>query len=150
MFTMPKANASGAASEVVSMRLRHDQVRQLRRYGRAVGRSVGSVAALLLEEKLREEENPLIEFRSTPEGRQPFVKGSRLKVWQVEMLARQMGHDPSAIADHLQKDRRSIAAALSYAQTYTTEIDPLVDDVMSTTESDLGSRLAGMMVDPGR
>lgn len=105
---------------------------------------------MLLEEKLREEENPSIEFRSTLEKRRPFVKGSRLNVWQVEMLAREMGRDPSAIADHLHTNRRSIAAALSYAQRFAAEIDPLVDDVLSTTESDFGSRLAGMMVQPGR
>ena len=133
-------------SRVVSLRLRDDQVSRLERHARVLGgRSVGSTAAMLLEEKLREEDNPAIDFRNTAQGRQPFLRGTRLKVWQVAMLAREFGPDAGKIARHLQIGEPETLAALAYANRYRSEIEPVVDEVMETTETDLTAYLPSAM-----
>jgi len=135
-----------ADSRVVSLRLRDDQLRRLQHHGRFFGRSVGATAALLFEEKLREEDNPWIEFRSTPEGRQAFAKGTRLKVWQVAMLARDLGKDADKISKHLRMPKALISASLVYADKYPEEVQPIVDEVVAFSKADLENYLPGMVL----
>ena len=116
-------------SRVVSLRVKDQEAQRLERVSRRFGRSVGTTAALLLAEKLKEEDFPYIEFRSTPVGRQPYVKGTRLAVWQVVVLAKDLDMDAKKVADALEFVREEqIQAALSYAQAHPDEIDPVIEE----------------------
>jgi len=148
-MTAATKNGRSADSRVVSLRLRDDQLKSLQHHGRFFGRSVGATAALLFEEKLREEDNPWIEFRNTPEGRQTFAKGTRLKVWQVAMLAREVGTDAGKISKHLRMPKALISACLTYADRYPEEIRPVVDEVVATSRADLEGSLPGMVLGNG-
>jgi uncharacterized protein (DUF433 family) len=122
-------------SRVVSLRLRDEQFERLRRAARQLSRTPSETAALLLEESLREREFAFIEFRDTRAGREAFLKGTRLKVWQVVMVAREYDGDLARVADHFGKPVVQIQAALTYAAAYPDEIAAaLADNDISETE----------------
>jgi uncharacterized protein (DUF433 family) len=128
-------------SRVVSMRLKEEEADRLLRLSRRLRRSVSETAALLITEKLREEEFPLIEFRSSPMGRQAYVKGTSLAVWEVVLAARQLGMDARRVAEHLEWPEERIQAALNYAEAYPEEAGPLVSGAEGVTFDRLRRRL---------
>jgi len=126
------------------MRFDRRQVQKLARHGRIYGISAAQAGARLLEEKLREQDFPSIDFRSTGVGRLAFIKGHRLAVWHVALLARDYGPDPAAIAQGLNIPEPLIAEALTYAKTYPQEIDPLVEESESAVFEDLQKRIPSL------
>jgi uncharacterized protein (DUF433 family) len=97
---------------------------------------------MLLSEKLAEEEFPFIEFRTSIAGRLPYVKGSRLAVHHVVLVHRDLGgRSPAATARHVDLPSDKVAAALAYAAAHRHEIDPLVEQVETTTSEDLKRQL---------
>jgi uncharacterized protein (DUF433 family) len=128
-------------SRVLSVRVKDDEAKFLERLARQLSRSVGATASLLLREKLREEAFPLIEFRSSAVGRQAYVKGHRVTVWQVLWLAREFDMDAHRVAEHLQWGEEPVQEALAYARAYPEEIEPILDEVESTTFEDLKRRV---------
>lgn len=126
-----------SVSRVISLRLKPEEATRLERLARRFDRSLGETASLLLREKLKEEQFPFIEFRSTIVGRQPHVKGTSLKVWEVVMVARHYDMDPARTAEHLGWTERKVCAALAYAEAYPDEIDPILEEVESFTFEDL-------------
>lgn len=115
-------------SKVVSLRLRADQVERLQRAARRLGRSPSEAATLLLEESLRQRDFPFIEFRDSPVGRQAYLQGTRLAVWQIASLAQDSGRDAAQVAAHLEMPVVRIAAALRYAAAYPAEIEAALAD----------------------
>jgi uncharacterized protein (DUF433 family) len=128
-------------SRVVSMRLKEEEADRLLRLSRRLSRSVSETAALLITEKLREEDFPLIEFRSSPLGRQAYVKGTSLAVWEVVLVARQLGMDARRVAEHLEWPEERVRAALNYAEAYPEEVEPLVSEAEGVTFERLKRRL---------
>jgi uncharacterized protein (DUF433 family) len=102
---------------------------------------VGETAALLLREKVREDAFPFIEFRTSPIGRQPFVKGTSLAVWEVVLLGRKLSMDPERTAAYLRWPEPKVQSAFAYAEAYRDEIEPLVEEAASTTFQDLRRKI---------
>jgi len=119
---------------VVSLRLKDDLLERLERVARRLGRSPSGTAVLLLEEALRQRDYPFIEFRDSPVGRQAYLKGTRLAVWQVEWLARDYNGDVDKIAAHLDIPAVKVAAALQYAAAYRDEIEAARADTYHAVE----------------
>ena len=115
-------------SRVVGLRLREGQVERLRRLARQMGRTASETAAILVEEALRRGEFAFIEFRDSPVGRQAYVSGSSLAVWEVAMVARSYGGDVARVAEHLGWPAVKVQAALQYAAAYPQEIAAAVRD----------------------
>jgi predicted transcriptional regulator len=115
-------------SHVVSMRLRDDQMERLRRLARRLGRTPSETSALLLEESLREAEFAAIEFRDSPAGRQAYVTGSGLAVWEVIMVARGYDGDTERTAALLEWPVVKVKAALNYAEAFPEEIAAALAD----------------------
>ncbi len=126
-----------AKADVVSLRLSVEVHDRLQRVSRIAGRSVGETAAMLLTEKLREEGFPFIEFRASPLGRHPFVKGTSLAVWEVVLVGRQFGMDPHRTAAYLKWSEPKVGSAFAYARAYPNEIAPLVEEAEGTGPEDL-------------
>ena len=74
-------------SIVVSTRLAPDQERRLERKARQMGRSSSETSALLIEEGLRRDEFAFLDFRNSPAGREAYIQGSTLAVWEVIWIA---------------------------------------------------------------
>lgn len=115
-------------SHVVSIRFQDDQMERLRRLARRLGRTPSETGALLVEESLREAEFGHIDFRDSPVGRQAYVKGSSLAVWEVVKLARSYGMDVTKTARHLEWLPFRVQAALNYAAAFPEEIKEAIAD----------------------
>ena len=113
-------------SKVVSMRLRDDQVKRLDRIAGRLKRPPSQTAALLLEEALRLQEFPDIVFKDTIIEREAFLTGTRIKVWQVEELARVYDRDLAKVAEHLDEPVHRIEAAIAYAQAFPDEMETAI------------------------
>ena len=133
------------ASKVVSLRLREGQVERLQRLARRMGRTASETAAILVEEALRQSEFGIIESRDSPVGRQAYVIGSSLAVWEVVMVARAYGGDEQRTAEHLGWPAAKVKAALHYAAAYPAEIaDALADNQAGAEE--LSRRLPSLEI----
>jgi uncharacterized protein (DUF433 family) len=101
---------------------------RLGRAARRLGRTPSEAASLLLEEALRQAEFAFIEFRDSPVGRQAYLKGTRLAVWQVAWLARSLNLEAERLAAHIETPPVAVAAALAYAATYPVEVQAAIAD----------------------
>ena len=115
-------------SQVVSMRLQDNQVERLGRMARRLGRTPSETSALLLEESLRQAEFGHIEFRDSPVGRQAYIKGSTLAVWEVVMVAQGYQMDATNTASHFRWHPYRVKAALAYAEAFSEEIQAWISD----------------------
>jgi len=115
-------------SKVVSMRLKPELWERLQGMARRLGRTPSETSALLLDEGLRSAEFGLVQFRDSPVGRQAYVHGTTLAVWEVVFLARCFANDAPALAEHLNWPVDKVMAALTYAAAYPNEIEVAIAD----------------------
>lgn len=130
-----------ARVDVVSLRLSSEVGQRLQRLAKFGDRSVSETAAMLLTEKVREEDFPFIEFRASPLGRAPYVKGTSLAVWEVALLGQGLGMDARRVADYLEWPETKVSSAFAYAGAFEDEIQPLVDEVQRLGAEDLKRRI---------
>ena len=104
------------------MRLPAESSRRLKRMASRHGWTASDTGARLVEEGLRRSEFSFIDFRDSSAGRQAYLQGSSLAVWEVMQLLRSHGEDASAVARHLQWPEVKVRAAMHYAQAFPEEI----------------------------
>jgi hypothetical protein len=68
-------------SMVISMRLPLESGKRLKRMANRHGWTPSDASARLVEEGLRRSEFAFIDFRDSPAGRQAYIQGSTLAVW---------------------------------------------------------------------
>ncbi len=110
-------------SMVVSMRLPVASGVRLKRMARRHGWTASDLSARLVEEGLRRSEFALIDFRDSPVGRQAYIQGSTLAVWEVMMIVRAYKGDAKKAADHLEWPEFRVKAAVHYAEAFPQEIN---------------------------
>jgi uncharacterized protein (DUF433 family) len=110
-------------SVVVSMRLPEDSENRLKRMANRHGWTASDASARLVEEGLRRSEFAFIDFRDSAAGRQAYIQGSTLAVWEVTFLVQAYKHDVSAVARHFKWPEARIRAALNYAKAFPEEIE---------------------------
>lgn len=115
-------------STVVSMRLPAASGVRLQRLARRHGWSASEASARLVEEGLRRSEFAFVDFRDSAVGRQAYVQGSRLAIWQVIGLLRSGGENLDAVARQLEWPRARVQAAVNYAQAFPEEIQEALAD----------------------
>jgi len=115
-------------SQVMSVRLHDRQAERLGRLARRLGRSKGETGALLIEEALRMSEYAFIDFRDSVVGRQAYIQGSSLAVWEVVMIVRAYNGDVERAAKHLHWPIYRVQAAVNYAAAFLEEIDAAIAD----------------------
>ena len=114
-------------SQVLSVRLADEAAEEVKRIARRERRSASEVTGRAVEEWLRMERFPLIEFRSLSGERQACLKG-RLPVWQVLMVGKAHAIDVDKTAEHLQLTREQVRSAFDYYAAFGEEIDNLLED----------------------
>ena len=117
-----------APSQVVSLRLPAQQARRLKRLARRLGKTSNETGAQLLDEALRQSEFAWIEFRNSPIGRQAYIQGSSLAVWEVAFVAQHYQMDSGRTAAHLHWPVAKVQAALNYAEAFSEEIQLAIED----------------------
>ncbi len=115
-------------SKVISIRLKDRPMESLHRIARRMGRTPTESAQILLDEMLRQCEFAFIEFRDSPAGRQAYLRGTRLKIWQVVQIVRDYEGDVARAAAHLSIPPVQVMAALNYAKAFPEEIEAAISD----------------------
>ena len=110
-------------STVISMRLPEASGIRLRRMARRHGWTPSDASARLVEEGLRRSEFAFIDFRDSAAGRQAYIQGSSLAVWEAMLLYRSYKNDVEAVARHLDWPATKVQAAVNYAEAFPGEID---------------------------
>ena len=95
----------------------------LKRLANRHGWTASDASARLVEEGLRRQEFALIDFRDSPVGRQVYIQGSSLAVWEVMMVVRAYKGDAKKAAKHLEWPETKVRAAMHYAEAFPKEIN---------------------------
>lgn len=120
-------------THVVSIRLKDEQLERLKRFARRMGKSQSEMGALFIEESMREGEFAGIEFRDSVLGRQAYMKGSNLAVWEVILIAQDHAMDAERVAAYFRRSRAWVQAAFNYYAAFRDEIEPVIEDNRSMT-----------------
>ncbi len=114
-------------SQPVTVRLSKPSAEELRFIARKERRSVSEVGARFIEEGIRQNRFPHLEFRSFNGERQACIKGA-LQVWQVIMVGKGYDMEAEKIAAHLCLKPEQALAALNYYKAYPAEIDQALEE----------------------
>jgi hypothetical protein len=132
---------SKTRSVVISMRLPTESGNRLRRMANRHGWTPSDASARLVEEGLRRSEFAFIDFRDSLAGRQAYIQGSTLAVWEVSLLVHSFGGNVSAVARHLQWPQARVQAAINYAKAFPEEVESAVSENAATDFEALKRRL---------
>src|SRR5215467_8858450 len=127
-------------SVVISMRLPLESGKRLKRMATRHGWTASDASARLVEEGLRRSEFAFIDVRDSVVGRQAYIQGSSLAVWEIVFLLESYRADVSAVSGHLGWPEAKVQAAANYAEAFPGEIDTAL------RENDMGfGRLKRML-----
>ena len=130
-------------SVVISMRLPADSGNRLKRMATRHGWTPSDASARLVEEGLRRSEFAFIDFRDSAAGRQAYIQGSSLAVWEIVLLVRSYKGDVAAVAKHLQWPEARVQAAVNYTEAFADEIDEALSENSTTSFTALKRLLPG-------
>lgn len=108
------------------MRLPVESGIRLKRIARRHGWTPSDASARLVEEGLRRSEFAFLDFRDSPAGRQAYIQGSTLAVWEVLSLLRSYDGKIAAVARHLRWLEAKVKAAVNYAEAFPQEIEEAI------------------------
>jgi uncharacterized protein (DUF433 family) len=99
------------------------------------GESSNALAQRLLDESLRLERHPLLQFRQGGSGiRRPALAGTRLDVWQVLETLRAHDGDVASTAGYFAITAAQVRACVSYYAEFQAEIDAYTAAEMEVAE----------------
>src|ERR1039457_5938667 len=75
-------------SMVISMRLPVKSGKRLKRLATRHGWTPSDASARLVEEGLRRSDFAFVDFRDSAAGRQAYIQGSSLAIWEIMLLVR--------------------------------------------------------------
>jgi hypothetical protein len=114
-----------------------EQAARLDRFAMSVHKSPREATAQLVEEGLRHAEFPAVEFRDSDSGRQAYVVGSSLAVWEVVMIDESYDHNAEQTAAHLRWPLTRLEPVLAYARMHQREIADALEENRSVSSPDL-------------
>src|SRR3984885_1991055 len=109
------------ATIVQSCRIEAEHAALLSRQARRRHLEVSTLSSLYLKEKSLEEEFPGIGFRDSLGGREAYVLGHRVAVWEVVEVYRE-AKTIAKTAGHFRWPPALVRCALAYAEAYPTEM----------------------------
>ena len=130
-------------SVVISMRLPAESGNRLKRMATRHGWTPSDASARLVEEGLRRSEFAFIDFRDSPAGRQAYIQGSTLAVWEVLLIVRSYKEDVASVAKHLEWPEAKVQAAVNYAEAFPQEIEEALSENAATDFGALKRMLPG-------
>src|ERR1700758_164454 len=96
-------------------------------WARRSGMPERSLAQRYVDEGLRHDAHPLIQFLDGPSGRRASLAGRGLDVWEVIATIRDNNGSIAQASDYLQVPAGLVEAAVAYYGEYTDEIDAEID-----------------------
>ncbi|MBL8233397.1 MAG: hypothetical protein JNL98_33180 [Bryobacterales bacterium] len=132
----------------IHVELRDEQAARLERFATGLRKTRDEATAPLIEEGLRRAEFPAVEFRDSAAGRQAYVVGTGLAVWEVLMVAEGYALDVGETSKHLRLDRDVVSEVLRYAAAFESEVRAALNENRALTAETLRAALpAGSWVD---
>lgn len=125
----------------INVELRDEQAARLDRFATGLRKTRHEATAQLIEEGLRHAEFPAIEFRDSASGRQAYVVGTGLAVWELLMVAEGYESDAAETAKHLRLDEDLVSQALLYVSTFESEVRSALDENRAVTPEQLRASL---------
>jgi len=110
------------ATVVQSCRIPKKLAPILARQARRKNLEVSSLCSLYLHEKALEEEYPGIGFRDAAGGREAYIQGHRVAIWQVEEVQRET-KSITKTADYFRWPESLVKCALLFAQNFHSEVE---------------------------
>jgi uncharacterized protein (DUF433 family) len=110
-------------ARTVTLHFSDAQAERLERFAREHNSDLAETGVRIIDEALRLTGHPDIEFRDSAVGRQAYMRGSTLAVWEVVMLSGERKNDIEATAAYLVWPATRVQSALRYAAAYPEEID---------------------------
>jgi uncharacterized protein (DUF433 family) len=107
---------------VQSCRIEVDDAALLSRQAKRRHLEVSTLSSLYLKEKAIEEEFPGVGFRDSVGGREAYLQGHRVAVWEV-MDVYQEANSIAKAAEHFRWPPSLVRCALAYAKAYPAEIE---------------------------
>lgn len=115
-------------SQVFSLRLPTRNAQRLTKLAKRLGRSASETGAILLDEGLRRAEFAFVDFRDSSMGRQAYIQGSSLAVWEVISLVAQYKGNLDKVTKHLEWSRLKVQAAVNYGKAFPDEIRDAIEE----------------------
>jgi hypothetical protein len=109
------------ATVVQSCRIDESLATLLARQARRKKIEVSTLSSLYLREKALEEEYPGIGFRDAADGREAYVLGHRVAVWEVEDVHSETGIVETT-ARHFRWSPALVRCALAFASAFPDEV----------------------------
>src|SRR5437763_14974302 len=117
---------STTRSVVISMRLPAESGHRLKRMATRHGLTPSDASARLVEEGLRRSEFAFLDLRDSPAGRQAYIQGSTLAIWEVMLLLRSYKGNVEDVAKHLKWPEARVRAALNYSEAFPGEVNEAI------------------------
>jgi uncharacterized protein (DUF433 family) len=109
-------------TKVQSCRMEKEDAALLTRQAKRRRLEVSTLSSLYLREKTLEEEYPGIGFRDSVAGREAYIQGHRVAVWEVVDVHRETKSVPGT-AEHFRWPPALVRCALDFAQNFAKELD---------------------------
>jgi uncharacterized protein (DUF433 family) len=106
---------------VQSCRIEPEHAALLARQAKRRHLEVSTLSSLYLKEKALEEEYPGIGFRDSVGGREAYVQGHRVAVWEVADVYWET-QSVARTADHFRWPQSLVRCALAYAKKFASEL----------------------------
>ena len=119
-------------SMVFSMRLSVESGKRLKRIANRHGWTPSDASARLVEEGLRRSDFAFLDFRDSPAGRQAYIQGSTLAIWEIMLLLRSYKGNVEDVAKHLRWPEAKVRAALNYSEAFPAEVNEAITENDST------------------
>ncbi|MGH3319571.1 MAG: hypothetical protein ACRDN9_05210 [Streptosporangiaceae bacterium] len=127
-------------SDHYTLRLAPGTRRRLTEEARRAGLAERTLAQRYVEEGLRHDAHPLVEFLDGPSGRRASLLGRGLDVWEVIATIRDNEGSIAEAAEYLQIPTGLVEAAVAYYGEYRDEIDREIE--LNETEYERGRAAA--------
>jgi uncharacterized protein (DUF433 family) len=106
-----------------TFRLPEDLLASLKERARERRESANALAERLLDEGLRRDRHPLIDFREGAAGRRPGLVGTRLDVAHIVDTFQLSDNSVGETAEYFSQPEHFVRAALRYYADYRDEVD---------------------------
>lgn len=110
-----------------TLRLAPGMQQRLSQWARRAGLPERTLAQRYVEEGLRHDAHPLIQFLDGPSGRRASLLGRGLDVWEVIATIRDNDASTTTATDYLQVPAGLVEAAVAYYGEYQDEIDSEIE-----------------------
>ena len=81
-----------------------------------------------MSESIRRADFAFIEFRDSASGRQAYIQGTRLAVWQAITVLRSYDGNTAKAARHLRWPEAKVHAAIAYTKAFPAEIEEAIKE----------------------